>query len=273
MTTTPFAYQLDRPNGPRTVRLALDRSLMSQEIMAEYLEAGKLYEQETSAFFGAVLREGDSFLDIGAHVGWFSMLAAALVGTSGEVWSFEPDNRNHAQLLDHIALNQAAHVRPVHMAVGARAGVEAFEVNAENDGGHALRVAHTDAAREAELARPDRRPVYVTTLDSFFGDRTIPSLRAIKMDVEGAEHAVVEGARAFLARHQVPFVVAEMNDVCLRGAGSSEVRFRQLMTELGYDSNFFHPTRPELIKLEPGQTVKSEVLLNFCFTLPNSSFT
>lgn len=272
MPTSPFAYQITRPDGPRTIRLALDRALMSQQIMAEYLDAGKLYEQETSAFFGAVLREGDSFLDLGAHVGWFSMLAAALVGPTGEVWSFEPDDRNFRQLLDHISLNEATHVRPMHMAVGARAGVEAFQVSAENDGGHALRAADSSAGREAELARDDRRPVYVSTLDSLFADRTIPSLRAIKMDVEGAEHAVVNGARDFLARHQVPFIVAEMNDACLRLAGSSEMQFRELMTELGYETQFFHPTKPELIKLAPGETVQSEVLLNFCFTLPGSSF-
>ena len=270
MPRTAHAYTVTTSRGPQTVRLALDASQFSQRIMIEYLEAGRLYEQETCAFFGAVLREGDSFLDIGAHVGWFSMLAAALVGPTGEVWSFEPNRQNFAHLLDHIAMNEAWHVRPMHMALGNSAGILPLHVSTENDGGHAIMQLGETEDRASALAREHVQPVYACTIDSLFADRSFHSLKAIKMDAEGAEHAIMQGAREFLRRHRVPFVIAEMNDGCLAQAGSSEHQFRDFMTSLGYETNFFHPTRPELIPLPPGETVQSEVLLNFCFRLPGA---
>ena len=94
-----------RNDGPRRVALHLDPAQMTQRIMLEYLDAGRLYEQETTAFLAAVLRDGDAMLDIGAHVGWFSMFAAHCVGPRGAVWSFEPDARNFAHLVEHVALN------------------------------------------------------------------------------------------------------------------------------------------------------------------------
>jgi hypothetical protein len=81
----------------------------------------------------------------------------------------------------------------------------------------------------------------------------------------------MRGASSFLERHRVPFIIAEMNAACLTLAGSGEHEFRAFMTSLGYETNFFHPTRPELIPLPPGETVNTEVLLNFCFRLPGAA--
>ena len=71
-------------------------------------------------------------------VGYFSILASALVGPQGSVFSFEPDVTNFAHLVEHIEANNATNIRPMHMAVGAMPAVAEFFVNADNDGGHAL---------------------------------------------------------------------------------------------------------------------------------------
>ncbi len=259
------SYTINRGGSPRTIRLALDDSQMSQRIMLEYLEAGKLYEQETSQFLGAILREGDTFLDVGAHIGWFSMLAAACVGADGEVWSFEPNHSNFAHLVDHIALNEAWQVRPMHMALGAVPRVEPLALAGDNDGGHAVLAVDDTTDRHAALGAANVQPTFVATLDALFGDRSFGAIRAIKIDAEGAEHDVIRGALQLLERHRVPFVIAEMNQACLVRAGSSEHAFRELMTSLGYETHFFHPTEPQLVPLQPAETVRSEVLLNFCF--------
>ncbi len=259
------SYTLARPDGPRSIRMSLDPEQMSQRIMLEYLDAGKLYEQETCQFLAAILQDGDTFIDIGAHVGWFTTFAAALVGPTGEVWSVEPNRSNFAHLVDHIAMNEAWHVRPLHMALGNRRTVEPLAIAPDNDGGHAVRAVSDSAERADALTASNVQPTYVGTLDDLLLHRPFKSLKAIKIDAEGAEHAIMNGAEQLLARHRVPYVIAEMNEACLRMAGSSEMSFRAFMTSLGYSTHFFHPTKPELIPLEPGQTVQSEVLLNFCF--------
>ena len=68
------------PAGPRQLRLLLDGDQMSQRFMLNDLTAGRLYESETSNFIGSILQPGDTFVDIGAHVGYFSMLASTLAG-------------------------------------------------------------------------------------------------------------------------------------------------------------------------------------------------
>lgn len=259
------SYTIARPDGPRTIRLSLDPEQMSQRIMLEYLDAGKLYEQETCQFLAAILQDGDAFIDVGAHVGWFTTFAAALVGPTGEVWSVEPNRSNFAHLIDHIALNEAWHVRPLHMAMGSRRTVEPLGIASDNDGGHAVRTVGDAMQRTEALNAPDVQPTYVGTLDDLLLHRPFTSLKAIKLDAEGAEHAIMQGAEQLLMRHRVPFVIAEMNEACLQLAGSSEMSFRAFMTSLGYTTHFFHPNKPELVTLEPGQTVRSEVLLNFCF--------
>ena len=86
-----ISITLNRDSDATSVALSLDPQQMSQQFMLEALNAGQLYESETSVFLGAVLQPGDTFIDVGAHVGYFSMLAAAFVGKSGRVISFGPD--------------------------------------------------------------------------------------------------------------------------------------------------------------------------------------
>src|SRR5690606_2779267 len=125
-------------DGPRQLSLRLDESLMSQRMMLECFDQNSLYEEETSQFMVTVLRPGDSFVDIGTHVGYFSMLAAALVGPEGTVISFEPELRNFGQLVEHIDLNGFSNVAPINAAVGETTGKVEFHINDGNYGGHAL---------------------------------------------------------------------------------------------------------------------------------------
>ena len=264
-------YQLTRPDGPRPVRLSLDRAQYSQQIMLEYLDAGRLYEAETCAYLGSVLQDGDVFLDVGAHVGWFSMFAAALVGPSGQVWSFEANAANHAHLVQHVALNEFGQVHPIHAAVGEAAAVLPMLRRADNDGGHALR---PDLGTVLErLDDPAFDATWCTSLDGFFGDRNLPPVRAIKIDVEGFELRVLRGARSFLARHAVPVVIAEINHPCLAIAGTDEHELRAFMDGLGYDTLFFHPTEPRLVPLPPGEVVRTTLVLNYCFVRRTASST
>jgi len=71
------------------VKILLDYSNVSQKFIGSHLEQGVAYEGELFALMLKKLKRGDTFLDIGAHVGFFSMIAAKLVGEDGEVYSFE----------------------------------------------------------------------------------------------------------------------------------------------------------------------------------------
>jgi FkbM family methyltransferase len=263
-----ISLTLTRDHGPTRITLSLDPDQMSQRFMLNDLTTGRLYESETSQFLGAVLGSGDTFIDVGAHVGYFSMLAAALVGPSGRVISFEPDTANYAHLLEHVERNAAGHVLPVPLAVGAEPRVADFFVNVDNDGGHGLWEvgSHPFNARTREA--PRTRKVFLTTLDDFVGSSGSRRVKAIKIDAEGSEVAVLTGARKLLEEQSVPFIVAEINRFALTAMGTSEAALRDYMTGLGYETYLFQPGQSVLQRLKPDETPETDYVFNVLFRHP-----
>jgi FkbM family methyltransferase len=270
MPRQELAINLTTPLGRRRVVLQLDPQHMSQKIMLDELSSGHLYEEETSNFVGSILQPGDTFVDIGAHVGYFSMLASAMVGPEGQVYSFEPEPRNYAHLLDHVDVNGAGNVRPMHMAVGAKPSIAEFFVNADNDGGHALWEVGRHPFNERTRGAPQSRKVFVTTLDQLFEGRDVRSLKAIKIDAEGAEFAILVGARELLRRHRVPFIIAEINRFGLESMGTSEQHVRSLMTDIGYETYLFQPGQSVIQRMLPHETVESNYVFNVLFRHPEA---
>jgi len=265
-----LSISLTTGSGPRQLRLLLDPEQMSQRFMLNDLTAGRLYESETSNFIGSILQPGDTFVDIGAHVGYFSMLASQLVGPGGAVYSFEPEPRNFSHLLEHIEVNRATNVRPMHMAVGAAPSVADFFVNADNDGGHALWEVGRHPFNERSREAPTTRKVFVTSLDTIFQGRDMRTLKAIKMDAEGAEFAILVGARELLRRARVPFIIAEINRFGLESMGASERHVRNVMQEMGYETYLFQPGQSFIQHLQPDESPQTDYVFNVLFRHPEA---
>ena len=77
-----------------------------------------VWEPEMTAYVEATLRPGGVFIDVGANIGYYSMLASRLVGPSGSVVAIEPSPTNFSELKRNIALNHALNIRAIDMAVG-----------------------------------------------------------------------------------------------------------------------------------------------------------
>jgi FkbM family methyltransferase len=261
-----ISLDFSTPRGQHCLLYALDRRSPVQRGMHDELDGGAFYERETTVLVASVLRPGDVFVDVGAHVGYFSVLASAMVGPTGQVVSFEPEPGNYAQLINHIRLNKLANVLPIHCAAGAEETVLDLHINSDNDGGHALWDVRRHVLNEKSRAAPRAHPVFVATLDRVLANVAVGRVRAIKIDVEGNEHSVLRGARETLEKHQVPFVVAEINRDGLGALGSSEDALREYMASLGYETWLVHGG--ELKKLEPGQTVEGNFVFNVLFRRP-----
>jgi len=149
------------------------------------------YESSLAKLIQALPVDG-VFVDVGANVGNFSVLASRAVGAAGLVAAFEPNPETYARLIHHIALNRAGAVVPFHSAVGATPGT-AEMVCTENSGLSHLRNGSADTGVETT------QRVAVVALDD-----CLPALLAgreielMKIDVEGAELGVLEGADRLL---------------------------------------------------------------------------
>jgi FkbM family methyltransferase len=148
------------------------------------------YEIGVQLALQRLLRRGDVFYDVGANAGFFTVLAARLVGPRGLVFAFEPLPENVESVREQVELNRLSWCEVVPFAVGAHSGQSALSYV---PGRSAL--AHLGPRGfESEL----EIPVRTVTLDEFTARNPFPSL--VKIDVEGAEAEVLEGAVAAMER-------------------------------------------------------------------------
>jgi FkbM family methyltransferase len=144
---------------------------------------GGTYEAEQTRLFARTVRPGSTVLDVGAHVGYYTLLSSVLAGDSGSVWAFEPNPRNCAFLREHARINRCGNVRVAQVAVSDAEGHVRFARGSGSGTGH--------------LSEGGALQVRTVRLDDFCRERGIHP-DAIKVDVEGAEMSVLEGARETL---------------------------------------------------------------------------
>jgi len=207
------------------VRLFID---LSDHVIGLNILRGH-YEPDEICFVRRTLRPGDSTVDVGGHIGFFTMHMAAMVGPEGRVYAFEPFDATADLLERSIAENRFAdRVRFQRAAVGAAAGTAAltFPVETLNSGGAYLLRDGT-----APLGGNRKKDVPVVALDALALRRPV---RFIKMDVEGAEPQVVRGAERLLHEDR-PVILSELHPAQLeRASGVSADAFLAQMNALGY---------------------------------------
>ena len=207
------------------VRLLID---LSDHVIGLNILRGQ-YEQDEIRFVRALLRPGDSAIDVGAHIGFFTMQMAAAVGPSGRVYGFEPLDRNADLLERSIGENGFAdRVRFQRAAAGAAAGPATltFPLETLNTGG-----AYLLREGSAPLAGNQKKEVPVVALDGLDLRRPV---RFIKMDVEGAEPQVLRGAARIL-KDDKPVILSELHPTQLeRASGVTAEQFLAQITALGY---------------------------------------
>ncbi|WP_420125221.1 FkbM family methyltransferase [Longimicrobium sp.] len=145
------------------------------------------YEREQTRLFEQLLRPGGVVLDVGANVGYYTLLASVLVGDGGSVHAFEPEPRNAEFLRRHLRINGRRNVTVRQAAVSDRAGTARFQFGTGSGTGH--------------LAQAGGLEVRTLRLDDYCAEHALVPA-ALKIDVEGAEMSVLMGARETLARHR-----------------------------------------------------------------------
>ena len=184
----------------------------------------------------ARMKAGDVFYDIGANVGFFSVLGARLVGTSGFVYAFEPVPENATYVRRNLDLNKFTHCEVIEQAVSARSGSEQLWV-AEYSGGAAL----ATAARPPDAKT--RIDVDVVSIDDFVFEQHARPPAVVKIDVEGAEIAVLRGMSRVL-REVRPVVIYEIDDEQI-GAFTAKYRVCEaFLRELDYSVERLRPAYP-----------------------------
>jgi FkbM family methyltransferase len=181
------------------------------------------YEPATTQIIKALLQSGDTFIDVGANIGYFTLLATSRVGSTGKVFAFEPVPETRGMLLRNLRLNRVANVVVREEAVADQAGEVTLFIGPANHRGTSSMRSLPDSSGVLEV--PKGR------LDDLLpaGER----VRLIKIDIEGAEYLALEGMSRCL-RQDRPDLVIEVTDSFLRAMGHSAAMLCKLLFGLGY---------------------------------------
>lgn len=217
----PFPLQISGLD--RALRLHVHRTT-DLHISQQIREQG-IWEPYESSLIQQYLQPGDVFLDAGANIGYFTVLAAACVGDRGHVYAFEPEPRNFQLLQDNVELNGfSSRVTSMQVALTAESGIGQLYLHPENLGDHQL-----------FGAGGDRETVTVELLagDDVFSGREV-RLDLVKIDTQGAEQAVVEGLLPRLqASGETLKLLIELTPYSLRRAGTTGSDLVALLATLG----------------------------------------
>jgi len=185
------------------------------------------YEPHVTKALRRILRAGDTFVDAGAHIEYHSYFAAGLVGPGGRVFAFEADPGNFARLEKN--LKHFPHAKAYHCAMWSHEQKLIFGRPAsitESGWGALARVRRLETSEQVEIDG--------ISLDKWSTQRGVQEIRAVKIDVEGAEVATLRGAENVLEKMR-PILLLEMNGSLLKQAGTSATIAEQLLRSKGYE--------------------------------------
>jgi FkbM family methyltransferase len=172
-----------------------------------YLTGGKSHDSEIrlAKFIIQTLNNGDHFLDIGAHYGYFTLLGSKLVGETGKVSAFEP-SVNSFRLLElncSLKRNISIYQQAVSDAPGSIHFYEFDNLHSEYNSIDSSQFENEEWFRQSP---PDKISVSATTIDQITESGFCPKI--IKIDVEGGEYNVIMGALTFI-KNNAPFIAME----------------------------------------------------------------
>lgn len=189
------------------------------------LSINGIYEPLTTDLVRAKIAAGDVVLDIGANIGYYTLIFAKCVGPQGRVVAFEPEPGNFSLLQENVAANGYRNVSLFRLAVSDRAGRARLYLDGENAGDSRMYDSH------------DGRPsvdVETVRLDDHLGS-SLGRIDLIKMDIQGAEPAALRGMLGLLEKHRGVKLVVEFWPYGLRLAGANAGEFLQTLCRAGFD--------------------------------------
>ncbi|BBW97631.1 FkbM family methyltransferase [Geobacillus icigianus] len=185
------------------------------------------YEKNETQFLLKKIQSGQTVFDLGANVGYYTLILAQRVGVNGVVHSFEPDSKNFSQLIENIHLNQLSNVVANQLAVSNNNGYVNLYSNSKENGGMKSFVQQSEYVYSQEKVATIR-------LDNYIEQNKIDKVDFIKADIEGAEMLAFQGAENLLSSSDAPDIMLEINPSSLSKLGFSDVELQKLLIDYGY---------------------------------------
>ena len=210
------------------------------------LATHEIYEPMETDIFKKQIKPGNTVLDIGANIGYYTLISARLVGPLGRVYAFEPDPANFRLLQKNVEANGYANVVLVNKAVSNKTGKLRLYLNPANRGDHRV--------YDSKDGRPSLE-IETVALDRFFKPLD-KKIHFIKMDIQGAEALALEGMKGLVGKNKRIKLVTEFSPASLKLAGSRPESYLKSLKLLGFSLFEISEKKKSIQPVKPAQLLK-----------------
>jgi FkbM family methyltransferase len=200
------------------------------EYVAKNIFFHGIFEPSVTSAFQSLIQPGAVVFDVGANLGYFTLLAANRVGSSGRVVAFEPDPQSMEKLRRNLALNDFTNITVESLAVSSESGLVALRTSKPgevNQGGATTLFDSTKQSTGSISATS-------TSLDAYCVDNRLDVVDVVKMDIEGGEYAAVEGMQEGMRNGRYRSIVLELHPEHLRASGRRPEWILETLHSHGY---------------------------------------
>lgn len=191
-------------------RMGFDTAYHTQNFIYSNLVNGVFVDPPMVQVLTQFLQPGDTFMDIGSHIGYYSLLARQVIGTSGRVFAFEPNPATFSVLVLNSLLNNLGNLHAFNCALADQPGIATLHINQTDEGLSSL---HKPADSGTSPAEQKSVMVTAMTLDQLYDLYSFTRVQVVKIDVEGYEWQVIQGGARFFKECAPPFIVFEVNNM------------------------------------------------------------
>lgn len=239
-----------RERARRTIATTVDGCRMAvdtRDVIQRWIYLFGVWEPHLTAWLRHRLAPGDTIVDVGANVGYYSLLASRLVGPGGAVVAVDASREFTDQLSTNAQLNGANNIRIIHAAVSDTVRVLTFALASETNLGGTTIVPFAAPARS-------RFELPAVPLPALLEPAEIRAARVIKIDVEGAEGQVVRGMEPLLDQLRAAVeIVVEVNPKRIAQVGDSITELFATMARHGFHAyritnDYYASTYPRALK-------------------------
>lgn len=190
---------------------------------------GEFHEPSIISIIEKEVKNGMKVFDLGANIGWVTLVFSKLVGGTGHVYSFEPDPHTFKILKENIELNKLKNVSVFQLGISNKKGVSKFSLIENQDGANRL---------ESKTKVENCINVKTTTLDEFCREYNT-KIDFLKMDIEGSEPKAFEGMKDVILNNPQIKIISEFHAPIMRDVGASPEKYLDDLERLGFIVNEF----------------------------------
>ncbi len=214
-----------------------------------------IYERQETGFVENEIKPGQTVVDIRAHIGYYSLIFAKLVGPHGKVYAFEPDPSNFSILQKNIELNSYGNIVAINKAVTEETEIQKLYLSNGSVGDHKT----YDSGEGREILEIDG-----VALDKFLKGVTVDF---IKMDIQGAEGGALKGMTTLIQRSSSIKIITEFWPAAIKKYGMEPVTYLELLQQLGFKLYNLNRKSRRLEEVTSNQELLS------MYTLENNRYT